>query len=54
MTREQKLETALRAATKLRKSFKDIGVAVLLVPREVVEEYDAVIEKLRKDKNAKA
>ena len=53
MTRERRLEEALRAATKLRRSIEIPGrvpLKALLVPREAVEEYDAMIEELKEEK----
>lgn len=52
MTRESRLEEALRAATKLRRAVEIPGkvpLARLLVPVEAIEEYDAVIERLKND-----
>jgi hypothetical protein len=48
-SREDKLTAAVRAATKLRKSFVDLGSMhkMLDVPREEVEAYDKLIEELR-------
>lgn len=52
MTRIEKLEKALRAAMKLRKSIRQFDdppeMVMWLVPVEEVRKFDAVIEELKK------
>jgi len=52
MNRLQKLEEALRAATKLRRAFDDYEPAFdVAVPRAAVVAYDAKIKELSDDKD---
>ena len=53
MERLEKLETAVRAALKLRKALVDGGahLKMLSVPRAAVVEFDKVIAELKERQN---
>jgi hypothetical protein len=53
VTREQKLEAALKSAIRMRKAMIDIGEPVinLFVPREAVAEFDSTLKELSERKN---
>jgi hypothetical protein len=50
--RVEKLETAVRAALRLRRAIEDVSpiLQTLAVPRAAVEQFDAIMLQLRKEK----
>lgn len=52
MTREEKLEAALKSALRMRRGMRDLGewMIYLLAPRELVVDFDNKMKALTEDK----